>query len=406
MRRPIATLVVCVIVAPAIVFLLLWWPLRANALGTSADFVTFYGAGKSVREGQVRDLYDYDHQLSVQQEFTSHQDLLPFIHPPFEVWLFLPLAYFSFSTAYLVWTFFNLSLLGLVLFLLRPYGAEFGTVERLILVGTSLYPALATILQGQDSFWVLLAYTLAYIGLKKNRDFQAGCCLAAGLVKFQIVLPFVFIFLLSKRLKFVYGFLFGSAALVLVSLLLVGPTGLFQYVKFLSRMNAPGHETPHINPAAMPNLRGIVDLLLAGKASTPVSTAAILITSLLLIVWASRKLGTKSNPTERTFELKFALAILLALLTSYYLFLHDLSPLILPAFLVLNHFSTMGERWSPRKLSLAAPLILLFPLELGLTSLGLKQFSVLFFLLVAFTIAVSMEVSRETIESTRRSPSL
>jgi hypothetical protein len=192
----------------------------------------------------------------------------------------------------------------------------------------------------------------------------------------------------------------------LVSLLLVGPAGLFQYVQFLSRMNAPGHETPHIYPAAMPNLRGIVDLLLAGKASTPALTGAVLIVSLLLIVWASRKVGTKLNPTERTFELKFALAILITILTSYYLFLHDLSPLILPAFLVLNRFSTMGERWRPRKLSLASPLILLFPLELGLSSLGLKQFSVLFPLLVAFTIAVSMEVSRETMESTRRSPSL
>src|SRR5215813_5861412 len=193
MRRPIATLVVCALVAPAIMFLLLWWPLRANALGTSGDFIAFYGAGKLVRQGRVSGLYDFDQQLAVQQEFTGHRDPLPFIHAPFEVWLFLPLAYFSFSTAYLLWTFSNLSLLGLLVFLLRPYGAEFGTVERLILVGASFYPALTTILQGQDSFLVLLAYALAYIGLKKNRDFQAGGWLAAGLVKFQTILPFVFI---------------------------------------------------------------------------------------------------------------------------------------------------------------------------------------------------------------------
>jgi hypothetical protein len=398
MHRPIATLAVCVLVGPVTLFLLLWWPLRANGLGTSADFITFYGAGKLVREGQVRNLYDYSHQLLVQQEFTSHQDLLPFIHPPFEVWLFLPLTYFSFSTAYLVWTLFNLSVLGFVLFLLRPHSVEFGTVERLVLIGASFYPALTTILQGQDSFWVLLAYTLAYISLRRKRDFQAGCFLTAGLLKFQIVLPFVLIFLLIGRFKFVYGFLSGSIALVFASVVLVGPRGLLQYARFLSEMNSPGHETPHIDPAAMPNLRGISALLLTGRISPSVLTAIIITISLFLIVWMCRKLRGETNQTEKTFDLKFALMILVTLLTSYYLFLHDLSPLILVAFLILNQVNSVEGGWSPRRLSLVLPLLLFYPVELGLTSLGLKQFSVLFFLLVVLIVAVSTELSHENEE--------
>ena len=40
-----------VLVAPSVLFLLLLWPLKTFGLGASADFSTFYAAGKIVRQG-------------------------------------------------------------------------------------------------------------------------------------------------------------------------------------------------------------------------------------------------------------------------------------------------------------------------------------------------------------------
>ena len=370
MRRKLAALALCTLVAPAVAFILLWWPLRANGLGTSADFISFYGAGRMVREGQRQEVYDYEHQLSIQKQFTTHSDVLPFIHPPFEVWIFALLALFPFSTAFSIWTFCNLSILGLVFFLLHPHSGSLGTRERLFLLAASFYPALTTILQGQDSFIVLLAYVLAYINLKERRDFMAGCALALGRVKFQVVVPFAIIFLLAKRVRFVSGFLSAGALLTLISLFLSGFTGLWRYARFLLQMNAPGHETAHIYAAAMPNWRGVTYLFLAGRVPTPLLTAIVLSASALLIVWTSLKLRKAVQLTERGFDLQFALLVSVALMTSYYIFLHDLSPIILVAFLALNRLG-----WERDKLLLALPLVLLYIIGLIISSFGLREFS-------------------------------
>lgn len=57
-------------------------------------------------------------------------------------------------------------------------------------------------------------------------------------------------------------------------------------------------------------------------------------------------------------------------MTSYYIFLHDLSPIILVAFLALNRLGRERD-----KLLLALPLVLLYIIGLVITSFGLKEFS-------------------------------
>src|SRR5205085_3332204 len=138
---------------------------RVSGLGATADFIAFYSAGGVVARGAGPQLYDLAAKSEVLRQFT---------HPPFEAVLYAPFALFSYSTAFRLWTLLNLSSLGLIFFLLRPYGTAFGLSERLLLLCAVFYPVFSVIVQGQDSLLVLLAVILAFLSLKKKRYFWSG----------------------------------------------------------------------------------------------------------------------------------------------------------------------------------------------------------------------------------------
>ena len=102
----------------------LFWALRDEALRGYSDFAAFYAAGKLVHLGPASGLYDYDQQARIQAalfpKVQIRQAPLLYYHPPFEVLLFLPLSFLSYSTAYLLWAFLNLCILLALPWLLRP----------------------------------------------------------------------------------------------------------------------------------------------------------------------------------------------------------------------------------------------------------------------------------------------
>jgi len=397
-RRRALTAIFFLAVGPALLFLLMWLPLRLYGLGTSADFITFYCAGRIISGGHAAKLYDYDLQLTIQQSFTNHSVPLLFNHLPFEALAFVPLSYLSYSTAYLCWVFFSLWLLGLVMWLLANSGVELTLVERLAIIASSLYPMFATVMQGQDSFIILLAYTLTFLNLKRHRDFRAGCWLALGLLKPQLVLPFVLIFLLKRKWSFVSGFTCIGGVLVALSAAIVGLKPLAQYAFLLSNMNADRtRETFHIYPGMMPNLRGLFHLLLSGTISPTALNISILIVSLALMIWATQNLKTLSDPDNDRFDLEFSLAVVVTLLVSYHLLLHDLSILALPAFLVLNRLHAQDSVWSARRIFTMITLLLFFLTQSAMISLGLRQYGVLCVLLILFAVTISTNVTMTTV---------
>jgi len=378
---------------PALLFFLMWLPVRLYGLGTSADFITFYSAGRIIRCGQAVKLYDYDLQLSIQQSFTNHAVPLLFNHLPFEALAFVPLSYFSYSTAYLCWVFFSLWLLGVAMWLFADRGPELTLVERLAVMASSLYPMFATLMQGQDSFVILLAYVLTFLNLKSRRDFRAGCWLALGLLKPQLVVPFVLIFLLKKRWSFVSGFTCVGGILLVLSAAIVGIKPLAQYAFLLLNMNGDRtRETFHIYPGMMPNVRGLFHLLLSGSISPIALNISILVVSLALMIWAVQNLKTLSDPDNDRFDLEFSLAVVVTLLVSYHLLLHDLSVLALPAFLVLSRIHAQDFVWSARRIFTIITVLLFFLTQSAMISLGLRQYSVSCVLLIFFAAAINMDM--------------
>ena len=88
------------------------WTSFERALSGSADFTIFYTAARLVREYPPSKLYDLETQSHVQREvlgaYILPRGFLPYNHPPFEMLLFLPMGYLSYSVAFLVWLGVNL----------------------------------------------------------------------------------------------------------------------------------------------------------------------------------------------------------------------------------------------------------------------------------------------------------
>src|SRR5262249_32648871 len=155
----------------------------------------------------------------------SHPNPLFFEHPPFEALLLSPLAALPFRTAYMLWGFFNVTLFLLLIFYMRqhlPFPREdLGYIALWLLFA----PAGVALFQGQSSLILLAAYCCVLVTLRRGKQLAAGAALGMGLFKFQFVLPFLLIFVLRKKWRFVAGFCTTAFILGLLSVAATGPKG-------------------------------------------------------------------------------------------------------------------------------------------------------------------------------------
>src|ERR1700747_3382829 len=103
------------------------WRVRHAVRAGFPDFSIFYTAARIVAAGKGSQLYNDNLQESVQRSFASAVErrgtILPYNHPPFEAALFVPLAHFSYLTAYFIWFAIDVVLLFGLLFFLRRHFA-------------------------------------------------------------------------------------------------------------------------------------------------------------------------------------------------------------------------------------------------------------------------------------------
>ena len=318
---------------------LLFLYVKQQARDGYSDFSIFYGAARILLSGQGGHLYENGLQLEVQRQFApvarAHDGPLPYNHPPFEALFYLPFSYLPYWPAYLAWGSVNLLLLCGTLFLLRRHLQSVfwfsPWVPFMAILG--FFPAAVAVMQGQDSILLLMLYSLTFLAMTRGSEFAAGCCLAFGLFKFHLVLPFVAILLLRRRMKFILGFLLVAGLLVLLSAALVGWKELVEYPRYVWQVN----QSPPIKviwPRNMPNLRGLI----AGwtdRRPTPFwLDALILVTSSWALLWAAKRFDPAQWHDSRTSAMAFALAVIVTFLVGYHGYSQDLSILLLPLLLV------------------------------------------------------------------------
>jgi hypothetical protein len=303
------------------------------------DFTVYYTAGKMLRLGLGRQFYDLQAQLAVQVHsvgaVAGRRGLLPFIHPPFEALLFLPLTYLQYSDAFLLWDLLNLAALLGVAASLRKSVKAIKPVSpwELVVLTLAFFPVFICLLQGQDSILLLLLISVGFAALNRNADYSAGCWFAFAMFKFQFVLPLLLLIGIWNRKKTLKSFLAVGALLTIVSAALVGWPTLMRYPKLALRVtNTPG--LGGIPPGFPPNLRGLV---FGEPFHLPqaIGTAAVLLISLGVFLFAAFKGIGEAGPAR--FQLRFSLAIIVSGLVAWQTNVHDLSLLVLPAALIWNY---------------------------------------------------------------------
>ena len=288
---------VAFLAAMVLIHAVLLWNARDLIKPGYPDFTTFYDAGASLRNGTAAQLYPGPQQGG-QTDFaagegiggidSSPANLLPYMHPPYECLIFAPLSLLPYGAAYLTWNAINLLMLLACGFLL---GRELFYDEKRfaffwLLAALGFFPTCIVLLQGQDSIALLLLFVMVYLSLNRGQDFLAGAWLGAGLLRPQIVLPFLLILMFRRqRVRFFGGFFTAAMVLGVISIWTTNWRTVFYYPVFLLQMNRQlGGRT--IFPADMPNLRGLASQWLQLGAPAWMVTASVVLFSVLLIVLA------------------------------------------------------------------------------------------------------------------------
>jgi hypothetical protein len=310
---------------------------RGNSDLEKGDFKMFYSAAVALRSGHSGHLYEHDLYVQSQRQLLPSlplQDVKVYTHPPYELLIFWPLSYLSYTAACYCWIGITLLLAVLCGRLLGGYAAVLG-----------LFPLLVTLLEQQDSVLALLILISCWLALRKGCDERAGLLLGLALFRFQLVLPLALVLLFWKP-RLLRGFALSATLVVALSLAMVGPSGLRSYVGYMSAMGRDSSAAviQHgyiVDPRTNPTLRGLV-YELAGRVSSASSTstrilpAAVVLLDLLCLAFAWKFMRTDAPP-----EAKFAFAVLVGLVLSFYLLTHDLVLLALPFVLLRG----LPARW-------------------------------------------------------------
>ncbi len=337
--RLVSRAFVVVGVAVFAIYLGLWAALIGGGHTPQADYTAFYTGWTIVADGHGSDLYDPVVQTDVQREIlggrTFEAGLNPFNNPPHLVVPFVPLAWVPLQASYLLWAAAQLGLLGWLLWRLwTAVAADWSQEERLVLVAASLAasPLLITFFQGAFSLLVCVAVTEAYLGLRAARDGRAGAWLALASIKPQAVVTLGVMLLVGRRWRAIAAAAGIGLILAIVATVVLGPAIWADYLGFLSRYVSTFDEFS-VRPSVMWNLRGTLTLLIgpdqAGGQATLINTVGLMgqVAGLAAVAWLWRG---PWKPTSVDFDLRFALTLVIGLLTSPHLNPHD-DLLLVPA---------------------------------------------------------------------------
>ena len=294
------------------------------------DFLGIYVGARSLATGHGAQLYDLGQQrLQMDQAVQPYHrgNLMAFIYPAYVAVLLRPIGALSFGHAVVVLLALN-SLIALWIAWLLATRFLRSSRDRiaLLLAYFAFVPLQLTLLQSQFGLLPALGVLQAILALRAQRHARAGCWLLVGLLKPQLILFPLFALLLWRCWSALLSFLAGLAAVLGLSFATVGwwiPT----YLAFLRAYNRGGAGVS-LFPIAMQNWRGLAYAIFRNESSPAFLTFLVTLTvlSLAAVVLVCRRVtlrGAEPSPARLSWEPRFAVAVLLGILSSPHLYMHD-----------------------------------------------------------------------------------
>ena len=340
-RKPYQLLFAALVAGSLMFHAAILWESRHKIAAGYGDFIIFYTGAQIVNDGRAKELFNVDTQNAYQSKFDVPQLEwpLPFNHAPYELVLFLPLAYLPYPIAHLIWSGGSVILLVLMLRWSLPY---VNSPHNLFIAAAlaAWFPTMEALRLGQDSILSTVLLLAVFIFLKRKRNGWAGFFLALGLYKPQLVLPVAGALLVARSWRTVAVFATTGVLLAVISVAMVGLQGVFHLLSILRSMQ---NYSFIINPRNMPNIRGLSTVLLyenAGEWLAGSITIGVSVVLYALCLYAWRQ---KFDTGDRMFDLQFALVVVTTVLVSYHLYAHDLFPISLSIILLYRYVSS-GSR--------------------------------------------------------------
>ncbi len=219
-----------------------------------SDYRAFYASAEIAWEHGLPQIYDLQLQQQYQQALTatysgsgsSQYGTGPMYYLPIFVLPFLLLRFLPPLPGFILWT--GLNAVALLLYLRRLFNA-WGNFSQSDIWFRILFsaPVFTGLFFGQVNVWLFICLGEFLLSIQRGRDFQGGLWLAGLLLKPQAVFLLLPGLLLNRRIKSLVGTATVGLLLGVISLLMVGPPGLWGLVRqFLSYPSGLTTTFPHL----------------------------------------------------------------------------------------------------------------------------------------------------------------
>jgi hypothetical protein len=239
---------------------------------------------------------------------------------------------------------------------------------------------------------MMFLVALVLIHLREGKDFRGGCFLGLALIKFQLVLPLLFVLILKKQFRALTGFSVVAALLSVVSGRILGWEGMKAYPAYLWRLNhVPAAAA--IFPSMMPSLRGLVQGWMNPMHSSPLLDLVTGVLALAALIWASRQWKTEESRTSKVYMAGLSTVLVTVLLAGYHAFSYDLS-LLMPVVLWATLTGLQDGELSAaarRALLLSSAALMFPPLYFLLIGVGRLSWMALAVILLAWGLAQAIK---------------
>jgi len=284
-----------------------------------ADYVQFYVMGSFVLDGRTDRLYDADAHLAEGRRRISPDLPVYAAHPnygPQVALAFAPLAVLPFASSLTVFLALTLACYAFSVWLIWRECETLRGHGLLIAVLAAASPLLWTVMRyGQASAFTLLAWSIAFVALRRHRLFSAGLAIGCLAFKPQLGIVLGIVLLAARQWRVVAGALLAAGGQLAVAWLAAGSATMAQYFGALGSLILDPRLV-QVYPSEVHSLRGFFQLLLP---SAPMVTACALAGALAVIAFAIR-----SWMTPAALGMRWGIMVLATILASPHLISYDL----------------------------------------------------------------------------------